>query len=442
MKRTKKRLSHFQIIVFGFLLLILLGAGLLALPIASKTPGSVFFFDALFTSVSATCVTGLVVRDTATTWTVFGKIVVITLIQIGGLGVVTVSLIFSMILNRKIGLFQRSMMQESISASQVGGIVKLTRFILKIVFLSEFLGACLLAPAFIRDFGIGKGIAYSLFHSVSAFCNAGFDLMGEQAPFSSLTAYQTNILVNLTMIALILVSGIGFSTWNDLRVHRLKIRRYSLQSKIVLSISLVLIILPFFYFFFAENAGMRTGERFLAALFQTISPRTAGFNTTDLNDLSDAGIAVNILLMLIGGSSGSTAGGMKMTTIGVILIAAFSVFRQRKEISAFGRRIDPDAVLKAFAVFVMYLSLFLLGAILISRIEALPMRPCLFESASAIATVGLTLGITPELHAASKIILMLMMFIGRVGGLTVIFAALRENKPNEGRSPVENVSIG
>ncbi len=442
MKKRRLRLSHFQIIVFGFLLLVILGAGLLSLPFASKERGSVSFFDALFTSVSATCVTGLVVRDTATTWTVFGKIVIIVLIQIGGLGVVTVSLLFSMILNKKIGLAQRSLMQESISASQVGGIVRLTRFIVTVVAATEVLGGIAMSPVFIRDFGFPKGLALSFFHSVSAFCNAGFDLMGEAAPFSSMTAYARNVPINLILVFLILFGGIGFKTWDDFRLHKLRLRRYSLQSKVVLSFSLGLLVLPFLYFFLAENSNMPIGERILAALFQTAAPRTAGMNTTDLNALSDGGIALTIFLMLIGGASGSTAGGMKITTVAVMFIAAFSVFRQKKEVSAFGRRVDPDSVLKASAVILMYLMLCFISAIALCRIEMLPLKTCLFETASAIATVGLTLGITPGLHTASKIILMFLMFLGRVGGLTVIFAALNENKGKEGRLPVENISIG
>ena len=442
MKKKRWRLSHFQIIVFGFLALILLGTGLLMLPLSSKLPGAVRFSDALFTAVSATCVTGLVVLDTASTWTVFGKIVIISLIQIGGLGVITVSLLFSMLMKKKIGLFQRSLMQESISASQVGGIVKLTRFIVTTVVITETLGACALMPVFIRDFGVLKGIPYAFFHSISAFCNAGFDLMGEKAPFSSMTAYTTDRLLNIVLILLILISAIGFRTWDDFRQHRFRLRRYSLQSRIVLSFSVILIVFPFLYFLFAENAGMKPSDRVLAALFQTVSPRTAGFNTTDLNLLSDGGIAMTIFLMLIGGASGSTAGGMKINTVAVIFIAAFSVFRQKKEVSAFGRRIDPDAVLKSLAVVSMYLMLCVFSALAISRIETLPMKTCLFETASAIATVGLTLGITPGLSQISRVILMLLMFMGRVGGLTIIFAALRENKGNQGRYPVEDVSIG
>ena len=443
MKKTKKfKISGFQIIILGFLALILLGTGLLSLPFAAKSGKSVGFFDALFTATSATCVTGLIVRDTATTWSIFGKAVLLVLIQIGGLGVITISLLFSMLMRKKIGLGQRSLMQESISASQVGGIVRMTSFIVRTVVVIELAGAVLLAPAFIREFGVLRGIPYALFHSISAFCNAGFDLMGTKEAFSSMTYFSGNILVNTVLILLILIGGLGFRTWDDIRTNRHHLKRYSMQSKVILSFSVFLLLLPFIYFFFAEYGGLPMKERILASAFQTAAPRTAGMNTTDLTKLSGSGIALVIMLMLIGGASGSTAGGMKINTFAVLLITAWSVFRQRKEPSAFDRRIGRESAMKASTIFVLYLLLFVISAMTISRIEALPIRDCLFETASAVATVGLTLGITPGLGPVSRGILILLMFLGRVGGLTLIFAALSDQKGNYGRLPEENISIG
>ncbi len=441
-KRRRFKISAFQVIILGFLALILVGTGLLMLPFATKDRAGANFADALFTATSATCVPGLIVRDTATYWSVFGKAVLIILIQIGGLGVITVSLLFSMLLKKRIGLGQRSMMQESISASQVGGIVRMTSFIIRTVVVVEVLGAALLAPAFIREFGVFKGIIYALFHSISAFCNAGFDLMGVKEAFSSLTFFHSNILVNTVLILLILIGGIGFKTWDDVRVNRHHLKRYSMQSKIILSFSVFLLLLPFIYFFFAEYSDLPMKERVLAAAFQTVAPRTAGFNTTDLSQMSGAGTTLMIMLMLIGGASGSTAGGMKINTFAVLLITAWSVFRQHKEPSAFDRRIDHESAAKAATIFILYLLLFVISAMVISRIESLPLRDCLFETASAIATVGLTLGITPGLGLVSRGILTALMFLGRVGGLTLIFAALSDSKGNYGRLPEENISIG
>ena len=441
-KRRRFKISAFQVIILSFLALILVGTGLLMLPFAAKSRSSVGFADALFTATSATCVTGLIVRDTATTWSVFGKAVLIILIQIGGLGVITVSLLFSMLLKKKIGLGQRSLMQESISASQVGGIVRMTSFIIKTVIVVETLGAVLLAPAFIKEFGVLKGIIYAFFHSISAFCNAGFDLMGSKEAFSSMTYFRGNILVNVVLILLILIGGLGFRTWDDIRTNQHHLKRYSMQSKVILSFSAVLLLIPFVYFFFAEYADLPVKERILSAAFQTAAPRTAGFNTTDLSQMSGAGTAMMIMLMLIGGASGSTAGGMKINTFAVLLITAWSVFRQRKDPSAFDRRIDHESAAKASTIFILYILLFVTAAMVISRIESLPLRDCLFETASAVATVGLTLGITPGLGMVSRGILVVLMFLGRVGGLTLIFAALSDNKGRYGRLPEENISIG
>lgn len=444
MKHTKLRrhMNSAQIIILGFAALILCGALLLMLPIASQSRTVTPFHETLLTATSASCVTGLVVRSTGAHWSLFGQIVILFLIQIGGLGVVTVALCFVRLSGRKISLFQRSAMQDSISAPQVGGIVRMTSLILRGTLFTEGTGMLLLLPSFCRRFG-AKGIWYALFHSISAFCNAGFDLLGTAAdPFPSVTAFRTDPLVCITLALLILIGGIGFLTWEDIATHRHRIGRYRLQSKIILTVSAVLIAFPTLFFFFFEFTDGTVGQRLLDAFFQTVTPRTAGFNTVDLAAMQGASRAIMVVLMLIGGASGSTAGGMKMNTVGVLFANVGAIFRRRNEVEAFGRRIDPATVRQAAVIVTMYLTLFIGGGVAISAIESLPIGSCLYESASAVATVGLTLGITPSLGVASQLILTVQMYLGRVGGLTLIYAALANPDTTPSRLPQEKVSVG
>jgi trk system potassium uptake protein TrkH len=434
--------SSSRLILLSFLFLILVGSLLLMLPISSRERIFTPFPDALFTAASASCVTGLVVRDTATYWSLFGKLVILAMIQIGGLGTMTLAILFVKLSGRRIGLKGRATMQSAISAPHVGGIVKLTSFIVKVTIVVESAGACLMMPVFIKEFGRWKGFAVSFFHSISAFCNAGFDLMGERQPFSSMTAFQDNWTVNLTLTALILIGGIGFLTWDDIRNYRLRLRFYSTQSKIILSASVFLIGLPFLYFFFTEFRTLPSGERFLSSLFHAVTPRTAGFNTADFTEFSDGGIAVTIILMLIGGAPGSTAGGMKITTVSVMMISMMSVFFREKEAAAFHRRISSDVLRSANAVFWLDVILFAAGSLSICHLEGVPLRAAMFESASAVATVGLTLGITPQLGLLSKLMLTVMMFFGRVGGLTLIFAAVAPKKRGNAKYPADTVTVG
>lgn len=439
--RKKHKLTSFQIIILGFSGVILLGTLLLMLPFSSREGSAASFWDALFTSTSAVCVTGLVVRDTATYWSVFGQFVILMLIQIGGMGVITVAASFAMISGRKISLMQRSTMQEAISAPKVGGIVRLTGFIIRITLLIELLGAAVMAPVFYRDFGV-KGLWMAAFHSVSAFCNAGFDLMGIRAPFSSLTSYSTEPVINLTIMLLILIGGIGFLTWDDIRSNGLHLHRYRMQSKVILCTTALLLAVPAVYFFFYEFRDLSMEKRIFASLFHSVTPRTAGFNTMDLTALSEAGQYITIALMLIGGSPGSTAGGMKTTTAAVLFAAAISTFRRKEYPHFFGRRIDDDVVKHAATILLMYLVLSFSGGLAISILEGLPMLTCLFETASAVGTVGLTLGITPGLGLASRLILIVLMFFGRVGGLTLIFAALSGRQKNASKLPKEKITVG
>lgn len=446
-KRNNRQFSSSQIIILGFFGVIMAGSLLLTLPAASAGGQVTPFLDALFTATSATCVTGLVVQDTATYWSAFGQAVILCLIQIGGMGVVTVAVSVARISGRRIGLMQRSMMQESISAPQVGGIVSLTGFILRVTLVTELAAAALLMPVFCQDFGIGKGIWYSLFHSISAFCNAGFDLMGVRAKFSSLTSYTAQPVINVVIMFLIIFGGIGFSTWDDFRKNRFSWKRYRVQTKMILAATAALIVLPALYFFFCEFTlpvwdGMSIGEKVWASLFQAVTPRTAGFNSVDFAAFSEAGQLVTVLLMMIGGSPGSTAGGMKTTTMAVLLFSSLAVFRRKEEAECFGRRIDMKTIRYAATILLLYMAMMLAGGILISRLEGLPLLTCMFESASAVGTVGLTLGITQQLCAASRLILVLLMFFGRVGGMTLVFAALAEGRYTASKLPLEKITVG
>jgi len=442
-----RRVTPAQIILLGFLALILAGTALLMLPCSTREAGGAPFLDALFTATSATCVTGLIVHDTALYWSPFGQAVLLLLIQIGGMGVVTAAVAIFMFSGRRIGLKERWVMQESIAAPQVGGIVRMTGFILKTVFAIEGIGALLLLPRFLPRFGPGRGVWYAVFHSVSAFCNAGFDLMGESGPFSSLTDYADDPLVLGVVSLLIILGGIGFLTWNDVAVNGLHVKRYRLQSKLVLCASAALLLGAFGFFALYEFrlprwADLPAGQRALAAAFQAVSPRTAGFNSVDLANLSGPGQLVTVLLMLIGGSPGSTAGGFKTTTLTVLLLSVGAVFHRRESAQCFGRRLPSETFGSAAALFVLYLALFLIGGTVICCLDGVPLMNALFEAASAVGTVGLTLGGTGGLSVPSKLILVSLMYFGRVGGLTLIYA-VGSNQPNTGSQyPQEAVTIG
>ena len=441
------RVSPARIIIFGFLGLILLGTALLMLPFSTREWGGASFFDALFTATSATCVTGLVVHDTASYWSGFGQLVLLCLIQVGGMGVVTVAVATFIFSGRRIGLKQRWVMQESISAPQVGGIVRMTGFILKTAFAIEGIGAAALAVRFCPLFGLQRGLWYAVFHAVSAFCNAGFDLMGREAPFSSLTAYAGDPVLNGTVMLLIVVGGLGFLTWQDVAAHGRHLKEYRLQSKLILATTAALLLSGFLFFLLYEFrlpqwAGMTVGEKVLAALFQSVTPRTAGFNTVDLARMSGPSQLVTILLMLTGGSPGSTAGGFKTTTLAVLLLSAAAVFRRRRSAQCFGRRIQEPALQNACAIFLLYLLLFLAGGILICCIDGAPLMDALFEAASAIGTVGLSLGGTGRFSLPSRMILIFLMYFGRVGGLTMIYAVTAGNGTSAPQFPQEPVTVG
>lgn len=438
----KRRILSFQIIILGFAGVILLGAFLLMLPVSTVDGSYTPFNEALFTSTSAVCVTGLVVQDTGSYWSLFGQVIILTLIQIGGLGVVSVAASFALLSGRRISLMQRSTMQDAISAPQVGGIVRMTRFILRGTFLIEFIGMMIMLPVFCNDYGM-HGIWMSAFHSISAFCNAGFDILGtSDTIYPSLTGYVQNPVINITIMMLIIIGGLGFLTWDDICENKLNIRRYRMQSKVILVTTFLLIVIPALFFFFVDFSNLSLGERIQAALFQSVTPRTAGFNTVNLSLMSSSSLGVMILLMLIGGSPGSTAGGMKTTTFAVLLANAAATFRKKDSAELFGRRIDSNAVKTAATILIMYLALFFGGAIFISLYESIPLSSCLYETASAVATVGLTLGITPQLHIPSQVVLIILMYCGRVGGLTLIYATVSSKNVGNAKLPQESNTIG
>ena len=438
----KKHLTSFQLIILGFAGVILLGTILLMLPFSTLDKVTTPFHEALFTATSAVCVTGLVVKDTGSYWSMAGQSIILALIQIGGLGVVTVATSVSLLSGRKISLMQRSTMQDAISAPKVGGIVRLTRFILKGTFLMEAAGALLLLPAFLPDHG-GKGIWMSVFHSISAFCNAGFDILGTaDNPFPSLTGYSGNALVNVEIMLLIIVGGIGFLTWDDIYTNKLNFKRYRMQSKIILMTTAGLILFPAFFFFACDLKTLSAGKRLLAAVFQSVTTRTAGFNTIDISKMSEASKAVMILLMLVGGSPGSTAGGMKTTTFTVLILNAIATFRSQENAGAFGRRLECHVIKNAATIAMLYFTLFFCGGIAISVYEDLPLLDCLYEAASAVGTVGLTLGITPGLHVFSQTVLIILMYLGRVGGLTLIYAVFSGRNKGNAKLPLEKITVG
>ena len=439
---VKRKTSTFQIIIIGFALVILAGTLLLMLPVSARSGRMTSPECALFTATSAVCVTGLVMQDTASYWSPFGQAVILLLIQTGGLGVVTIASFIETAAGRRLSLVERDMVEDSISAFQFGGLGRMTHFIFRFAFIVEAAGALVMMPVFCRDFGL-SGIWMAVFHSISAFCNAGFDLMGTHSgAFSSLTAYSRNVAVILPISLLIVFGGIGFLTWHDIVTLRKNVRRYMMQSKVILVTTAVLIAIPAIMYFLCEFTDSSLPERISLSLFQAVTPRTAGFNTADLTKMTGAGIGLMILLMIVGGSPGSTAGGMKTTTLTVLVASAVSVFRRKKDTQLFGKRVEDSVIRNASALLLIYLFLTLACGMVISLVEGLPMKACLFETASAVGTVGLTLGITPSLGLFSHIILILLMFLGRVGGLTLMHAAISDRKAEVSRRPVEKINVG
>ena len=440
------RLNQVQYIALGFFFIILAGSLILTLPIASQSGEWTPFLDSMFTATSATCVTGLVVYDTFTHWNVFGQLVILLLIQIGGLGFITVGVGFSMALRRRIGLRQRDLLKESINAMEIGGIVKLLRKIFIGTALCEGVGALLLATRFIPEFGLVKGIYYSIFHAISAFCNAGFDLMGGQQPYASFTAYATDPVINITLMLLIIVGGLGFVVWSDVVLKRFRWKNYCLHTKMVISVTLLLIFGGALFLFLFEQggtiSGMSTGDQILASLFGSVTARTAGFNTVDTGALQPESKLLTIALMFIGGSPGSTAGGVKTTTIAVILIYVISNLRGESGCNVFHRRIGDEVIKRASMVFCLNLFLGLISVTLILATSNLRMSDVLFEVYSAISTVGMTTGITRDLNVVGRIVIIILMYCGRIGSMTFALSLVAKPEAKGLSLPEEKITIG
>lgn len=420
--------------------MILAGTLLLMLPISTKEAGGASFTTALFTATSSSCVTGLVLKDTAVYWSVFGKCVILALIQIGGLGFMTMAMMFTMLLRRKAGLREREVMVESINQLELHGIQHITKIIVLGTLIFEGAGALLLAIRFIPLFGVKKGILYGIFHSVSAFCNAGFDLMGSfSGEFSSFTAFVDDPLVNITLMALITIGGIGFFVWDDLLKCKFKFKRYKLHTKIVLAVSFILTFGGALLFYVFEG-GYEGGV--LAALYDSVTARTAGFNTVDTAALTGASKLLTVILMFIGGSPGSTAGGVKTATVAVILCHTFSRLRAKPSANMFGRRIDDDLLKKSVLVLFTNLTLALAGSVAICALQGVSVSDAMFEAFSAIGTVGMTTGITRDLGAVSKYIVIFLMYLGRVGSVSFAGALLEKKANPPVTYPSEKIIVG
>lgn len=439
LKLKNANIGPAQILVAGFLITILIGTGLLSLPIASKGNESLPFVDTLFTATSSVCVTGLTVVNTSAHWSLFGKVVIISLIQIGGLGFMTLVSMLFVLLGKKITLRDRLIMQEALSQDTTAGIVRFTKQIVKGTLIVEGVGALFLSARFVPEYGLLKGIWYSVFHSISGFCNAGFDIIGD----SSMGPYVGDPIVNMTLVALIVVGGLGFGVWMDL-ISGLQnkmttnnkftwkqiFNKLALHTKLVLTITFSLIGLGFLFFFLAEftNPGtlgaLSFKEKILAALFQSVSPRTAGFNTIALESMRDASKFTMMILMFIGGSPAGTAGGIKTTAAGVLVLCAISTVKGKESTEVFKRRIPFKAILRSLAVIMISLGVILGITIILSFTEDAQFIDLFFEAISGFATVGSTLGVTANLSVAGKIIMIINMFIGRLGPVTMVVAIM------------------
>ncbi len=444
--KMRNRLTRTQWIAVGFFIIILCGTSLLILPVSSRETSWTDPLSALFTATSATCVTGLAVVDTYQHWSLFGQLVILLMIQIGGLGFVTIGVTILLLMGRRIGLADRGLLKDSVNTLELGGIVRLAKLIVKGTLWIEGIGAVLFSLRFVPEFGLLEGIYYGIFHSVSAFCNAGFDLMGRFEAYSSLVRYENDWLINLTAVGLILSGGLGFVVWRDLEKNRFHIRKYTLHTKMVLTALVVLVAVPTGLFWLLERnnvlAGLDGSGQFLGALFAAVTPRTAGFNTTDVGAMTDAGKLLTLILMLIGGNPGSTAGGVKTTTIMVLLCYIISMIQRRDGVNIYGRRLEDGMIEKAAVVFTLTLSMAVTAAFLICALDGLPLTDVLLETFSAVDTVGMTTGITRQTSTGSRIILILLMYCGRIGSLSFALAFTDKKQKSGLRQPMERINIG
>lgn len=450
-RKSTSKLNPSQMMVVGFAAVILIGAILLSLPIATQTGERTSFLDSLFTATSAVCVTGLVVVDTATYWNFFGQIVIIILIQIGGLGFMTITTLFSLIVKKRINLKERLLIQESLNQIDLSGLVKLTRYILLMTFVIEGIGALILSTVFIPQFGFIRGSWYSIFHAISAFCNAGFDLMGNvTGPYSSLMYYVNNTTITLAISALIILGGLGFPVILDI-VKNKKISKLNMHSKIVLISTSILIVVGMLFILIVEYKNVGTlgnlslKGKILASLFQSVTIRTAGFATIDLTILHQATLFIMMIFMFVGASPASTGGGVKTTTIAVLILTVKSFLLGKEDIEVFGRRITSSTVRKSVGIFFVGVLAVLTGILLIVLIEPkFDLLEASFEVVSALATVGLSIGGSPNLTFIGKLLIVIYMFMGRVGLLTIFLALVAKNTVNKQqiRYPEGRIIVG
>lgn len=449
-QHLRKKSDHAtRVLLLFFLMTILIGTAMLCLPVASVDGRSCGFVTALFTATSCTCVTGLSVVDTYSQWSPFGQVVLLLLIQVGGLGYMTFVSVFYFMLRRRIGLRERLILQQAMALNEVDGIIRLVRLVLMGTFLVEGIGALVLFLRFLHWLSPLQALWFGIFHSISAYCNAGFDLMGVFQPGSSLVLFADDVTVNVTIMLLIIIGGLGFFVWNDLVIHKFRWKRLAVHTKLVAVITTILIfggaaaILALEWNNPATMGNMTPGEKILAALFQSVTTRTAGFCSVDQGALTGSGKLVSILLMLAGGSSGSTAGGIKTVTVGVLFLMALRVLRNRNGIVVFGRKIPQKQVNSAVSICLLVCALSLLGGMILSASNGIPLGDAMYETVSAICTVGLSTGITADLNLGSHILLIFYMFFGRVGIMTISFAFMIKTPPDNAIDrPETRVLIG
>lgn len=433
---SKLVMSPTKIIVVVFAAIILLGTCLLMLPIASRTGQSVGFRPALFTATSATCVTGLIAGDTWTMWSGFGQIVILCMIEIGGLGFMSAASLVIFVLRKKIGLRQRMVMAQALSVNEMEGVVRLQKWVIYGSLIIQFTGAVILFLRFLPEYGAVQSVKWSVFHAVSAFCNAGFDIVGNVAPGANMILFNDDPIVMLTLMGLVVVGGLGFFVWEEVATVR-KFKKFSVYTKLVLITTAVLLLGGALLFGVLEwnnpdtLGNMPVWQKILNAIFQSVTVRTAGFTGVDQALLTDAGKAVSILLMLVGGSSGSTAGGLKTVTVVVLFLFIINRARGRRNVSVFKRSVPNDKIMDAMTIVTIVVGLALAGAIFVSATSGIGFLDSLFETASALATVGLTAGVTPSLSMASQYLIILFMFFGRVGVLTISLGFLMGNKAED-----------
>ena len=439
------KLRGVQILALGFLGVILVGALILTLPISTTKGESTNFLDALFTATSAVCVTGLIVVDTGTYWNAFGQTVIMILIEIGGLGFMSFTTLIAIILGKKITLRERLILQDAMNTFNIQGLVKMVRYVLIFTVSVQFFGALLFSTQFVPEYGLGKGIFYSIFHSISAFCNAGFDILGK---FNSLTSYNSNAVVILVASALIIIGGLGFTVWSELYSSK-SLRKVSLHSKMVILMTVVLVVGGTLLMFLFENNNINTIaemsfiDKVMNSFFASVTPRTAGFNSIPTDGMTTAGKFLTIILMFIGGSPGSTAGGIKTTTIGILIVTIVCVIQGREDAEVFKRRFSKDLVYKAFTLIFIGLSLVIVVTMLLSYTEkGVSFIALFYETVSAFGTAGLTLGLTSELSNIGKVLIIFMMYLGRVGPLTVVLSITRKKRNTGIKYPEGKILIG